>query len=391
MSNYTKTTNFATKDSLSSGDPSKKIKGTEFNTEFDAIATAVATKADLASPALTGTPTAPTATSGTNTTQLATTAFVQTAISAAGSGTVTSVAVTSSDATITGSPITESGTIDIALNTVPTSKGGTGQITYSNGQLLIGNNSGTLTKATITAGTGITITNGDGSITIDATGTSGVSTFSGGTTGLTPSTATSGTVTLGGTLAVANGGTGATTATNARTNLGLGTIATQNSSSVSITGGSISGITDLAIADGGTGASTAANARTNLGLGTMAVETATNYVTTSTAQTISGIKLFTGGIRTNASSPNSVWKFHAQTSTQDPAIVSEASSSSGTVNILTINKVAGEAVGFFYGSSATSYSQVGSLAVTSTGTTFNTSSDYRLKNNPVALSGSWSK
>ena len=42
-----------------------------------------------------------------------------------------------------------------------------------------------------------------------AGGGSAVTTFSGGTTGLTPSTATSGAVTLGGTLAVANGGTGA--------------------------------------------------------------------------------------------------------------------------------------------------------------------------------------
>jgi len=271
MSNYTKTTNFATKDSLSSGDPAKKIKGTEFNTEFDNIVTAIATKADLASPALTGTPTAPTAAADTNTTQIATTAFVQTAMAAAGAGTVTSVAVTSSDATVTGSPITGSGTIDIALNTVPVSKGGTGQTSFTNGQLLIGNTTGnTLTKATLTAGSGVSITNGNGSITIAATGTSGVSTFSGGSTGLTPSSATSGDVTLGGTLAVANGGTGSTTASGARTNLGLGTISTQNSSSVSITGGSISGITDLAIADGGTGASTASQARTNLGLGTVA-------------------------------------------------------------------------------------------------------------------------
>ncbi len=52
-----------------------------------------------------------------------------------------------------------------------TSQGGTGQTTYTNGQLLIGNTTGsTLTKATLTAGAGITITNGTGSIAIAATG-----------------------------------------------------------------------------------------------------------------------------------------------------------------------------------------------------------------------------
>ena len=44
-------------------------------------------KAPLASPALTGTPTAPTATAGTDTTQIATTAFVKSAISSAASST----------------------------------------------------------------------------------------------------------------------------------------------------------------------------------------------------------------------------------------------------------------------------------------------------------------
>lgn len=82
MSNYTKSTNFATKDALASGNPLKIVKGTEIDTEFNNIATAVATKADLASPTFTGTPLAPTASSGTNTTQLATTAFVQTALQA---------------------------------------------------------------------------------------------------------------------------------------------------------------------------------------------------------------------------------------------------------------------------------------------------------------------
>ncbi len=60
MSNYTKTTNFATKDSLASGDPAKIVKGTEINAEFDNIATAVNSKANKADPAFTGTMTADT-------------------------------------------------------------------------------------------------------------------------------------------------------------------------------------------------------------------------------------------------------------------------------------------------------------------------------------------
>jgi hypothetical protein len=58
LSSYTKSTDFAVKDSLSSGNPAKLVKGTEINTEFDAIASAVNSKADKASPALTGTATA---------------------------------------------------------------------------------------------------------------------------------------------------------------------------------------------------------------------------------------------------------------------------------------------------------------------------------------------
>ena len=82
MSNYTKATNFTAKDSLSTGDPGKLIKGSEIDAEYTAIATAITSKADTASPTFTGTPSAPTAASGTNSTQLATTAFVQAALSA---------------------------------------------------------------------------------------------------------------------------------------------------------------------------------------------------------------------------------------------------------------------------------------------------------------------
>lgn len=86
MSDYTKSTNFATKDNLSSGNALKIVKGTEIDTEFNSIATAIATKADLTSPTFTGTPSLPTGTTGVtqtatnSSTLLATTAFVQAAL-----------------------------------------------------------------------------------------------------------------------------------------------------------------------------------------------------------------------------------------------------------------------------------------------------------------------
>ena len=80
MSDYTKATNFAGKDALSSGDPQKIIKGSEIDAEYNAIAAAISSKADLNGPTFTGTPSAPTATTGTASTQLATTAFVQSAL-----------------------------------------------------------------------------------------------------------------------------------------------------------------------------------------------------------------------------------------------------------------------------------------------------------------------
>lgn len=86
MSDYTKSTNFATKDALSSGNALKIVKGTEIDTEFNNIATAIATKADLASPTFTGTPSLPTGTTGVtqtygdSSTKLSTTAFVQAAL-----------------------------------------------------------------------------------------------------------------------------------------------------------------------------------------------------------------------------------------------------------------------------------------------------------------------
>ena len=89
-----------------------------------------------------------------------------------GSGTVTSIDVSGglTGLTFTGGPVTSSGTIT-ASGTLATGYGGTGQTTYTDGQLLIGNSAtGSLSKATLIAGSNITITNGNGTITIDSTG-----------------------------------------------------------------------------------------------------------------------------------------------------------------------------------------------------------------------------
>lgn len=55
MSSYTKTTNFAAKDTLATGNANKIIRGADIGSEFDNLATAVNSKADKASPTFTGT------------------------------------------------------------------------------------------------------------------------------------------------------------------------------------------------------------------------------------------------------------------------------------------------------------------------------------------------
>lgn len=82
MSDYNRIYNLTVKDSLPSGNSGKVIKGAELDSEFNAIVSAIASKADSNSPTLTGTPLAPTASYGTSNTQIATTAFVQAALQA---------------------------------------------------------------------------------------------------------------------------------------------------------------------------------------------------------------------------------------------------------------------------------------------------------------------
>ena len=120
-------------------------------------------------------------------------------------------------------------TINVGTALAVTS-GGTGLTTIpTNGQLLIGNGTG-YTLNTLATGSGISVANGVGTITVSNTGVlsniagagisvssptgnvtisnTGVLSFSAGATGLTPATATTGAVTLAGTLIAVNGGTG---------------------------------------------------------------------------------------------------------------------------------------------------------------------------------------
>jgi hypothetical protein len=116
-----------------------------------------------------------------------------------------------------------------------------------------------------------------------------VSSFSGGTTGLTPSSPTNGAVVLGGTLALANGGTGATTAAGARTALGLGTAATTNS-------------TDYATAAQGTKADTAVQTVTSAdGTVTVTGTTAIDLAVASVATVIARVRNNTGSTITKGS------------------------------------------------------------------------------------------
>jgi hypothetical protein len=171
-----------------------------------------------------------------------------------------------------------SGTLDVA-------NGGTGQTTYTDGQLLIGNTAGnTLAKATLTAGTNISISNGAGAITINSTdqfvGTvtsvSGTGTVSGIT--LTGTVTSSGSLTLGGTLSVTPSNFASQTANTflAAPNGASGTptfraiVAADVPTLNQNTTGTAANVTGtVAIANGGTGATTTGAARTALGATTL--------------------------------------------------------------------------------------------------------------------------
>ncbi len=128
MSNYTINVDWDGKDDLADSSAAKVISGDDFQTEFETVQTAVNSKADIASPTLTGTPAAPTATTGTSTTQVATTAFVQTEL-----GTIT--------AAVVNALVYPVGSLyfNMAVATNPNTLLGVGTwVAYAEGEVLVG-------------------------------------------------------------------------------------------------------------------------------------------------------------------------------------------------------------------------------------------------------------
>ena len=147
MSDYTKSTNFASKDNLSSGNPLKIVKGTEIDTEFNNIATAIATKIDSdAELAVWATKTAPSGdTVGTTDTQTLTNKTI-----AYGSNTLTDVVGVNATQTLTAKTLTNP-TITNYVETVVA----IGTVSSSHTLSLT---SGTVQTATLTASTACTFT-----------------------------------------------------------------------------------------------------------------------------------------------------------------------------------------------------------------------------------------
>ena len=165
---------------------------------------------------------------------------------------------------VTGSSLTSVGTLTSgtwSASTIAVNKGGTGQTSYTNGQLLIGNSTGnTLTKATLTAGDNVTITNSAGGITIASSGApaAGDGIDVSGSTVSIDAKANGGLViesselavdlgasSITGTLAVGDGGTGATSASGARTALGVAV-----GSDVQAYSAKLAAVAGLAVTDG---------------------------------------------------------------------------------------------------------------------------------------------
>jgi hypothetical protein len=240
---------------------------------------------------------------------------------ATGTNIITAINNAGTTGTVPAARIANHDAAKITTGTFGVARGGTGLGTApTNGQLLIGNGTG-YALSTLTQGTGITITNGAGTVTIASTGLSNPMNATGdiiyssnasgtpaslpGAAGFLKSTGAAApawsavnlaSADVSGTLPLTAGGTGAITAATARTNLGLGALATLGAvGSTEITNASIADV-DVA------GAAAIAGTKISPNFGTQAITTSGNISTTGTgtltvagASTLSSTLAVTGG------------------------------------------------------------------------------------------------
>jgi hypothetical protein len=227
----------------------------------------LSTKAPLASPSLTGSPTAPTAVAGTNSTQIATTAFVNDAIVGFGAGDMAkSTYDTDNDGKVDAAEVADaapwSGITGKPTSFTPSSHSHsiaqiTGLQTALDAKAPLASPAltGSPTAPTATAGTNTTqiattafVAAAIGALIDAAPGAMDTLNELAAALGDDPNFATTVTNALAGKLSAASNLSDIPNKATARSNLGLGSMATQASSNVAITGGSINGIT----LDGGT-------------------------------------------------------------------------------------------------------------------------------------------